>query len=100
MFDHNHYLWLINKGVVLLITVECIHHSLLSEMFYQLLYGYLVIYIFSRNHVKVTCHFIFATLALVFLQFCTGFVFISPLPSIPIHVGARVNAARAHDIYF
>lgn len=41
---------------MLLITVEFIHHSLLSEMFYQLLYGHLVMYIFSRKHVKVTCH--------------------------------------------
>lgn len=52
------YLWLIfiTKGVLLLIPVDFIRHSLLSKMFYQQLYGYLVSCIFSRNRVTVTCH--------------------------------------------
>lgn len=52
-----HYHWLIitSKGVVLLITVEFSHHSLLSGMFLSA--AVWVYYeIFSISHVKVTCH--------------------------------------------
>lgn len=37
---------------MLLITVEFIRHSLLSKLFYQLLYGYLVISIFFDKSCK------------------------------------------------
>ncbi len=55
---------------MLLITVGFIHHSLLSEMFYQLLY--LVMYIFSIKHVKVTCHSPIADISHGVMFFSTG----------------------------
>lgn len=43
---------------MLLITDEFIYHSLLTEMFY--LHMVVFTYMFSVNHVKVTCHSLFA----------------------------------------
>lgn len=41
-----------------MITDEFIYHSLLTEMFY--LHMVVFTYMFSVNHVKVTCHSLFA----------------------------------------
>lgn len=43
---------------MLLITDEFVYHSLLTEMFY--LHMVVFTYMFSVNHVKVTCHSLFA----------------------------------------
>lgn len=43
---------------MLLITDDFVYHSLLTEMFY--LHMVVFTYMFSVNHVKVTCHSLFA----------------------------------------